>query len=73
MYKSLDIDRKNLTIMGVKFPNIEKLESAANAIGTNMFEGFEPTKELIQLYENWKTGIISETDFLAKLYTIYGK
>ncbi|MBW6482260.1 MAG: antitoxin VbhA family protein [Vicingaceae bacterium] len=73
MYKTIDIDRKNLTILGVKFSDLKTLESTANAIGTNMFEGFEPTKELIQLYVDWKTGITSETDFLAKLYTIYGK
>ena len=45
MYKTIDIDRKNLTIMGVKFFDLKTLESAANAIGTNMFEGFEPTKK----------------------------
>ncbi len=73
MYKTIDIDRNNLTLMGVKFSALKTLESTANAIGTNMFEGFEPTKELIQLYVDWKIGIISETDFLAKLYTIYGK
>ncbi|HPF01283.1 MAG TPA: antitoxin VbhA family protein [Bacteroidales bacterium] len=73
MYKTLDIDRKNLTLMGVKFSDLKTLESTANAIGTNMFEGFEPTRELIQLYVDWKNGCISETDFLAKLYAIYGK
>ena len=73
MYKTIDIDRNNLTLMGVKFSDLKTLESAANAIGTNMFEGFEPTKELIQLYVDWKTSIISETEFLANLYTIYGK
>ena len=50
MYKTIDIDRENLTIMGVKFSDLKTLESTANAIGTNMFEGFEPTHELIQLY-----------------------
>lgn len=59
MYKAIDIDRKNPTIMGVKFPDIKTLENTANAIGTNMFEGFEPTKELIQLYLDWKTGLKS--------------
>ncbi len=73
MYKTIVIDRTNLTLMGVQFPDLKTLESTANAIGTNMFEGFEPTKELIQLYVDWKTGIISETDFLVKLYAIYGK
>lgn len=73
MYKSIDIDRQNFTLMGVQFADLKTLESVANAIGTNMFEGFEPTKELIQLYVDWKTGIISEADFLVKLYAIYGK
>lgn len=73
MYKTIEIDRKNLTIMNVKFSDLKTLESTANAIGTNMFEGFEPTKELIQLYVDWKTALISETNFLAKLYAIYSK
>jgi len=73
MYKTIDIDRENLTLMGVKFSDLETLERTANAIGTNMFEGFEPTKELLQLYVDWKAGVFSETDFLDKLYAIYGK
>ncbi len=73
MYKTIDIDRENLTLMGVKFSDLETLERTANAIGTNMFEGFEPTKELLQLYVDWKAGVFSETDFLGKLYAIYGK
>jgi putative transcriptional regulator len=73
MYKTIDIDRKNLTLMGVKFSDLKTLESTANAIGTNMFEGFEPSKELIQLYVDWKTGVITESELLSTLYTIYGK
>ena len=73
MYKVIDIDRVNLTIMGVKFTDLKSLENTANAIGTNMFEGFEPTKELIQLYVDWKKGIISETNLLANLHNICGK
>lgn len=73
MYNPLKIDRENVSMLDVKFPSLASLEATANAIGTNMFEGFEPTKELIQLYLDWKTGIISETDFLANLYALYGK
>ncbi len=58
MYKTIEIGRENLTLMGVKFSNLKNLESTANAIGSNMFEGFEPTTELIQLYVDWSTGII---------------
>ncbi|OJV36892.1 MAG: hypothetical protein BGO29_01770 [Bacteroidales bacterium 36-12] len=73
MYRTIEIDRNNLTLMGVKFSDLKTLESTANAIATNMFEGFEPTTELIQLYVDWKIGLISESDFLTNLYTIYGK
>ena len=73
MYKIIDIDRNNLTLMGVQFSDLKTLENTANAIGTNMFEGFEPTKELIQLYVDWKSNIVYEKDFLAKLYAIYEK
>jgi len=72
MYKSIDIDRKNLTLMGVKFSDLRTLENTANAIGSNMFEGFEPTKELVQLYVDWKAGIISDSDLLTKLQSVYG-
>lgn len=73
MFKTMDIDRKNLIFMGVKFSDLKTLENTANAIGTNMFEGFEPTKELVELYIEWKTGALSETDLLIKLHAIYGK
>ncbi len=67
MYKSIQIDRENLTIMGVVFPNIETLETTANAIGSNMFEGFEPTKQIIQIYLDLKTGKITNSELIAKL------
>ena len=73
MYRTLEIDRKRLTLMGVQFPSLKALESTANALGSNMFEGFQPTKELIQLYLDWKTREISESEFLAQLYSLHGK
>ncbi|MBU3661514.1 MAG: hypothetical protein FGM14_16745 [Flavobacteriales bacterium] len=73
MFKAIAIDRENLTLMGVKFSDLKSLETTANAIGTNMFEGFEPTKELIQLYVDWKAALISESDFIVRLHAIYGK
>ena len=73
MYTPLDINRENLTIMGIEFPDLKALESAANAIGSNMFEGFEPTSELVQLYIDLKNNLISDSDFLAQLYRLYGK
>lgn len=73
MYRKLEIDRDNLTLMGVQFASLKSLESTANALGTNMFEGLQPTKELIQIYLDWKNEDINESDFLIQLYSLYGK
>jgi len=52
-YKPIEIDRQNLTIMGIRFSDIETLNSAANAIGSNMFEGFEPTTRSIEIIRDY--------------------
>jgi putative transcriptional regulator len=67
MYKPIEIDKQKLTIMGIKFPSIEALDSAANAIGSNMFEGFEPTPALIKLYLDYTSGTIEERQFVERL------
>jgi putative transcriptional regulator len=64
-YKPITIDRKNLTIMGVRFPDLEALDSAANAIGSNMFKGFEPTEKLIELYRDYRAGKISNSRLIT--------
>lgn len=73
MYKAIEIDRDKLTILGVQFADLKKLENTANAIGSNMFEGFEPTTELIQLYVDWSSGTITDSELLIKLHKIHGK
>jgi len=67
MYKPIQIDKENLTIMGVLFPDLATLNSTANAVGSNMFEGFEPTERLIRLYLDHKTGKIDNTQLLINL------
>ena len=57
MYKPIQIDRENLTIMGVLFPDL----TTPNAIGSNMYEGFEPSEKIIRLYLDYKTGKIDNT------------
>jgi putative transcriptional regulator len=52
-YKPIEVDRENLTIMGVRFPDLDSLNSAANAIGSNMFEGFEPTPKSIEIIRDY--------------------
>ena len=58
-YSPITINRSNLTIMGVVFPNLEILESTAEAIGSNMFEGFKPTKKGIEIIRDYCLGLIS--------------
>lgn len=64
MYKEIVIDRINLTIMGVQFNDINTLESAANAIGSNMFEGYEPTPKGIALIRDYLIGKITFAEFI---------
>ena len=66
-YKPIEVDRQNLTIMGVRFPDIDALNSAANAIGSNMFEGFEPMPRIIEIYRDYRLGKISGDGFLEML------
>ena len=58
-YAPIIINHTDLTIMGVPFPDIKTLESTAAAIGTNMFEGFEPTKKGIEIIRDYCLGRIT--------------
>jgi len=39
--------------MGIRFSDLDALNSAANAIGSNMFEGFEPTPRSIEIIRDY--------------------
>jgi len=58
-FKPIPIDRENLTFNGVKFPDIDTLNKTANAIGTNAFEGFEPTPKGIEIIRDYVMDKIS--------------
>jgi len=60
-YQPITVDRVNLTIMGVPFPDSELLERTAEAIGSNMFEGFVPTKKSIEIIRDYCLSIITFT------------
>lgn len=72
MFNPIEIDRNNLTIMGVKFSNLKTLESTANAIGSNMFEGFEPTPKGVEIIRDYVVGKITLSELIklakAKAY-----
>ena len=65
MFNTIEIDRDNLTIMGVKFLDLETLESTANALGSNMFEGFKPTPKGIEIIRDYVTGKISLNELVT--------
>jgi len=65
MFNTIEIDRNNLTIMGVKFSNLEILESTANAIGSNMFEGFQPTPKGVEIIRNYVIGEITLQELIT--------
>ena len=64
-YVPIVVDRENLTIMGVKFPDLKTLEYTASAIGSNMFEGFEPTKKGLTIIRDYCLGIITFAQMVA--------
>jgi putative transcriptional regulator len=64
MYSEIEIDRENLTLMGVKFDSLNELENTANAIGSNMFEGFVPNAKSIELIRDYINDKISITELI---------
>ena len=69
MYKPITIDRENFTLMGVKFPDLKTLENTAYGIGSNMYEGFEPTPERIEIIRDYVIGKITLQEFVNQVKT----
>ncbi|GMO42346.1 MAG: hypothetical protein Ta2F_18310 [Termitinemataceae bacterium] len=63
-YKPIEIDYDNLTLMGVSFPDKDTLTRTANAVGSNMFEGFEPTEKSITIIRDYVTDKITIADVM---------
>ena len=65
MFSIIEIDRSNLTLMGVQFLDLKTLEGTANALGSNMFEGFKPTPKGIEIIRDYVTGKISLNELVT--------
>jgi len=63
-FKPILVNRENLTFCDVKFPDLETLNKTANAIGTNMFEGFEPTKKSVEIIRDYIMDRITLADLI---------
>lgn len=64
MFNAIEIDRINLTIMGVKFTDLKTLEGTASALGSCMFEGFIPTPKGIEIMRDYISGKIALIDIV---------
>jgi hypothetical protein len=64
MYQAIQIDKLNLTIMGVQFSDLATLEGVSQAIGSNMFEGFVPTPQTVEIIRDYVTGKISVDELI---------
>lgn len=63
-YIPIEVNRNNLTIMGVPFPDLKTLENIGQSIGSNMFEGFQPTKKDIEIIRDYCLGKISKEEMI---------
>jgi putative transcriptional regulator len=66
------INKENMTFCGVTFPDMETLNKTANAIGSNMFEGFEPTSKGVEIIRDYVMDKITISELIhivkEKLY-----
>ncbi|MCL2006795.1 MAG: antitoxin VbhA family protein [Treponema sp.] len=69
MYKPIEVNKEKLTLMGVKFPDLKTLENTAYGIGSNMYEGYEPTPGTISLIRDYVIGKISLQEFVNQVKT----
>jgi hypothetical protein len=71
-FNPVPINRENLTFCGITFPDLETLDKTANAIGSNMFEGFEPTSKSVEIIRDYVTDKITIPELIhivkEKLY-----
>ena len=65
-YAPIVIDRQNLTIMGINFSSVSNFEATVNALGTVMFEGFDPTPKSIEIIRDYLSDKIT-VEQLGKL------
>jgi len=63
-YHPIKVDRDGLKIMGVQFPDVALFNDALQAIGSNMFEDFEPTPRGIEIIRDYMSGAIDLPELL---------
>lgn len=65
---NIDFNRKDLTIYGVKFPDLDTLNSVATVLASQIYEGFEPNKALVEVYRDYRLGKINQNDLAKRIH-----
>jgi putative transcriptional regulator len=63
-YHPINVDRDGLKIMGIQFPDAALFNDTLQAIGSNMFEDFEPTPRGIEIIRDYMSGAIDLPELL---------
>ncbi len=61
----LEINKSELTIMGIHFDNKRDFRSVWHALSTNMFEGWEPSKKDV-LHLKERIAVLREESHVTK-------
>jgi hypothetical protein len=64
-YRELEVDTKRLTIDGVKVRDLQSLRAISSAIGSNMFEGFEPDQKTVEVIVKYLEGRSGWSDVIT--------
>jgi hypothetical protein len=70
MYNSITVDRNNYRMLGANFKDLSSLNITAAAIGSNMYEGFEPNERIMELYIASKNRQITDEKLIEDLKNI---
>lgn len=65
---NIDFNRKDLTIYGVKFPDLDTLNSVATVLASQIYEGFKPNKALIEIYRDYRLGKINQNELAQRIH-----
>ncbi len=66
--QNINFDKQALTIYGVKFPDADTLNSVATAIASQVYEGFQPTSQLITAYRDYRLGKITPAELAKRIH-----
>ena len=66
-FTPVEVNREQLTVMGVRFLNIETLEDFLPGLGSAMYAGFEPTRRQIEIARDYMLNKININQLLIQV------